>query len=76
MKRVWAQAGREERKKLRIRDPAQYNWDPKELLRQICAIYLNLADVDASGAFARAIAADGRSYSDECFSEACSILRR
>ena len=51
-------------------------WDPKELLRQISAIYLHLSDVDAQSAFAYAVAADGRSYSDACFAEAAHVLRQ
>lgn len=64
-----------ERRQLRMANPEKYGWDPKELLRLICGIYLHLADVDANDAFAKAVAADGRSYNDECFREAALILR-
>lgn len=64
-----------ERRRLRVKDPEKYGWDPKELLKTICSIYVHLSDVDGQSAFAKAVAADGRSYKDECFSEAAHVLR-
>lgn len=64
-----------ERRKLKVNDPEQYGWDPKELLRLICGIYVHLAEVDGQSAFAKAVAADGRSYNDACFGEAAHVLR-
>ena len=59
-----------ERRKLKIKDPERYGWQPKTLLAQIAAIYVNLSRGDGSGRLAVAIAADGRSYREEMFLEA------
>ena len=52
---------------------AQVNFDPKKLLASILQIYLNAHDADRAGAFAAAVAADGRSYRPQNFSEALRI---
>ena len=64
-----------ERKKLKVRNPEKYGWDPRKMLSQIIRIYLHLAraDKDASGSFVTAVTRDGRSYSNELFLEAQSI---
>ena len=59
-----------ERRKLKIKDPARYSWQPKEVLAQIAAIYVHLGRADAGGAFARAIVDDERSYRRDMFPEA------
>lgn len=52
---------------------AQVNFDPKKLLASILQLYLNAYDADRGGAFAAAVAADGRSYRPENFTEALRI---
>jgi Ubiquitin elongating factor core len=49
------------------------NFHPKELLSSILRIYLHLHAGDRDGRFVAAIAADGRSYRPEHFSEAWRI---
>jgi ubiquitin conjugation factor E4 B len=61
---------------LQVRDPAKYNWNPKQLLTQICSVYLNLYRADKQGVFAAAIAADARSYRPQMFAEASHVLRQ
>lgn len=79
-----------ERRRLKVREPEKYNFRPKRLLRRICAVYLNLYRADKAGrsggegggaasspgAFARAIAADERSYRPDMFAEAALVLRQ
>lgn len=60
-----------------MREPEKYNFAPKELLTQICTIYLNLESEDGDkGALTAAIAADGRSYREEMFAEASAVARQ
>jgi len=59
-----------------VKDPEKYNFNPKQLLSQICLIYLHMAAADRAGVFAAAIAADGRSYRPEMFAEASLVLRQ
>lgn len=61
---------------MQVKDPEKYNFNPKQLLSQICRIYLNMAAADRAGVFAAAIAADGRSYRPEMFAEASLVLRQ
>lgn len=61
---------------VQVRDPAKYNWNPKQLLTQICSVYLNLYRADKQGVFAAAIAADARSYRPQMFAEASHVLRQ
>lgn len=61
------------RRKLKVKDPEQYHWHPKELLAAICSIYIHLARADARGVFAAAIAADGRCYRPDMFPEAAQV---
>lgn len=51
-----------ERKKLKIKNPEEYRFRPKDILRNILQIYIHLESADTDGAFAKAIALDGRSY--------------
>ena len=64
-----------QRRQLKVKDPEKYGWNPKELLTMIADVYLNLFDADTNGAFVAAIAADGRSYRDEVFTETATVLR-
>lgn len=61
---------------LQVRDPEKYSWEPKQLLSQICRVYLNLHNADRQGVFAAAIAADARSYRPQMFAEAAYVLRQ
>ncbi|GMH33488.1 hypothetical protein BSKO_01322 [Bryopsis sp. KO-2023] len=63
-----------ERKKLKIKNPDEYNFRPGELLKQILGIYLHLTLADREGVFSKAIAADGRSYREEMFPEALRVV--
>ncbi len=64
---AWTGSGR---RKLKIKDPQRYSWQPREVLAQIAAIYVNLSRADLNGVFAREIANDERSYSASMFAEA------
>ncbi|CAL8466128.1 g5664 [Coccomyxa elongata] len=64
------------RRKLKIKDPQRYSWQPREVLAQIAAIYVNLSRADVNGVFAREIANDERSYSASMFAEAAQVLRQ
>lgn len=55
---------------LKVKDPAKVHFEPRQLLRQILSVYLNLASRQE---FVKAIAADGRSYRKEVFQKACNI---
>jgi ubiquitin conjugation factor E4 B len=59
-----------------IKDPDKYNFKPKELLAQICSVYLNMDRGDTKGVFAAAVAADKRSYRSQMFPEAANVLRQ
>lgn len=58
---------------LRVSNPEKYKFDPKQLLSDLLQVYLNLSD---QGEFARAVAADERSYRKELFEKAADIARR
>ncbi len=64
---TWTGSGR---RKLKIKDPQRYSWQPREVLAQIAAIYINLSRADVNGVFAREIVNDERSYSASMFAEA------
>jgi Ubiquitin elongating factor core len=51
----------------------QVNFNPKALLSSILRIYLHVRSGDSDGRFVSAIAADGRSYRPEHFTEAWRI---
>jgi len=58
---------------LHVRNPEKYKFNPKQLLRDILQVYLNLCE---RGEFARAVAVDGRSYRMELFERALAIATR
>ncbi|KAL1950354.1 hypothetical protein VTO73DRAFT_5478 [Trametes versicolor] len=58
---------------LKVSDPEKYKFNPKQLLSDLLQVYLNLSD---QGEFARAVAADERSYRKELFEQAAGIARR
>lgn len=55
---------------LKIKDPQRAGFNPRELLKKILHVYLNLARREE---FVKAIAADGRSYRKETFTKATAI---
>lgn len=66
-----------ERRKLKISNAKEYNFNPKELLVSILEIYLHLASAGGGDdAFVAAIAADGMSYRDEMFHEALGVVEQ
>lgn len=65
-----------QRRSFRVQDPEKYNFRPKDLLSQICSIYVHLYSGDQEGAFSRAVASDERSYRPEMFAEAARVLRQ
>lgn len=60
-------------KNLKVKDPAKYRFNPKELLSMIVDIYLNLTTKQA---FVLACARDGRSYRKEVFLKTLVILKK
>lgn len=58
---------------LKVKDPAKVHFEPRQLLRQLLSVYLNLASRQE---FVGAIAADGRSYRKEVFQKACNIATK
>ena len=65
-----------ERGKLRLPAAAaeRCGWDPKELLAQLCGIYVNLHSAGGP-TFAAAVSRDERSYRDDNFAEASHVVR-
>jgi ubiquitin conjugation factor E4 B len=55
---------------LKVKDPKKVNFQPRELLKKILKVYLNLAKKEE---FIKAIAGDGRSYRKETFEKAVRI---
>ncbi|KAK9804240.1 hypothetical protein WJX72_002942 [[Myrmecia] bisecta] len=64
-----------ERKNLKVKEPQKYNWRPKDFLTYIAQVYLHLNRADSDGVFARAIAADQRSYREEMFPATANVMR-
>lgn len=58
---------------LKVKDPARYRFNPKDLLCQLVQIYLNLRTKQA---FVIACARDGRSYKAENFQKTIAILSK
>ena len=58
---------------LKVKNAEKYKFNPKQLLGDILQVYLNLSD---QGEFARAVAADGRSYRKELFERAAGVARK
>ncbi|CAN0924331.1 Probable ubiquitin conjugation factor E4 [Linum grandiflorum] len=65
-----------QRKSLTLKDPEKYEFRPRQLLKQIVNIYVNLARGDKENIFPTAISKDGRSYNEQLFSAAADVLRR
>ncbi|KAL8124631.1 hypothetical protein AgCh_012326 [Apium graveolens] len=65
-----------QRKSLSLKDPEKYEFRPKHLLKQIVNIYVHLARGDKHNIFPSAITKDGRSYNEQLFSAATSVLQR
>lgn len=65
-----------QRKSLSLKDPEKYEFRPKHLLKQIVNIYVHLARGDKDNIFPSAITKDGRSYNEQLFSAAASVLQR
>ncbi|KAJ3697941.1 hypothetical protein LUZ61_001646 [Rhynchospora tenuis] len=63
-----------QRKSLTVKDPEKYEFRPKQLLKQIAEIYVHIARGDKEGVFAEAISKDGRSYNEQLFATAVSLL--
>lgn len=59
------------RSTFKVKNLQEVQFKPKELVAEICDIYLNLSSEDA---FCRAVSRDGRSYSPELFQLAREIL--
>lgn len=58
---------------LRIENPQEYNFNPKQLLAEIIDVYLNLREKEN---FILAVARDGRSYKPSNFAQATTIMKR
>ncbi|GJQ12331.1 hypothetical protein GpartN1_g4122.t1 [Galdieria partita] len=56
-----------------VRNKEQYAWEPRVLLTQIVGIYLHFREEED---FAKSVAKDGRSYSQELFERALDIVHR
>ena len=64
-----------ERRRLKIKNPEKFGWDPKELLGMIFDVYLQIYAADSAKVFVAAIAADGRSYRDYVMVETARVVR-
>jgi len=62
----------------KVKDFAEYNFDPKLLLSQICTIYVVLMreGTEAKGKTLQFIAQDSRYYNPQTFAKAARILKR
>lgn len=58
---------------LKVKQPKKVSFEPRNLLRMIMSVYLNLC---SKGEFVAAIARDGRSYSKPVFEKAGSLAER
>lgn len=58
---------------LRVDNPAEYGFNPRNMLNEITDVYLNLMDKES---FILAVARDGRSYKPANFEKAAEILRK
>ncbi|CCF60736.1 hypothetical protein KAFR_0L01270 [Kazachstania africana CBS 2517] len=56
---------------LKVKDPEQYSFNPKELLEALCTVYINLSD---ESEFISAVARDTRSFNKDLFIRAINIL--
>jgi ubiquitin conjugation factor E4 B len=58
---------------LKVDEPEQYGWNPRQLLADILGVFINLS---GQPTFVQAIARDGRSYKPGNFDKAADIMRR
>lgn len=58
---------------LRVENPEEYGWNPRQMLAELTDVYLNLRDKQS---FIDAVATDGRSYRAEYWIEAHKIMSR
>lgn len=58
---------------LKVENPEKYQFDPKELLLQLCSIFINLSKNEE---FVEAVARDLRSFEPENFYKAIAILKK
>ena len=59
------------RRQFKVKNLEEVEFHPKEIVSNICDIYLNLSSTDN---FCRAVCRDGRSYSAELFQQAKEVL--
>lgn len=57
---------------LKVREPEQYGWNPRQLLADIMTVFVNLS---GQPTFVQAIARDGRSYRPENFDKAKELMQ-
>jgi ubiquitin conjugation factor E4 B len=57
---------------LKVDEPEQYGWNPKQLLADILGVFINLS---GQPTFVQAIARDGRSYKPDNFENAARVMR-
>jgi ubiquitin conjugation factor E4 B len=57
--------------KLKVKNPEEYNFDPRGLLTNILSMYANMSVEDI---FLRYVVNDSRSYKDETFDKALRLL--
>ncbi len=58
---------------LRVKDFDQFEFKPKQLVQDICQVYINLGPHES---FCRAVSGDGRSYSPSLFVMADRVLKK
>lgn len=58
---------------LKVEEPEKYQFDPKELLFQLCSIFINLSKCEE---FVKAVARDLRSFEPKNFYKAIGILKK
>ncbi len=58
---------------LKVENPDDYGWNPKQMLSEIVDVYLNLKDKKS---FVDSVATDGRSYRPEYFDTAMEIMKK
>lgn len=61
------------RSHLQVENPEAYGWNPRDMLREVTDVYLNLRSKQS---FIDAVATDGRSYRPEYWNEAYRILEK
>jgi len=59
------------KKNLRVKNFEEFQFRPRELVANICRIYIHLGEDDS---FCRAVSRDGRSYSHALFEQAEQVL--